>query len=111
MKFIKDNIVLILWAIVVGVTVFQIKSCSDPKPVNETAIRNDEKLKAKERELVLMDSFYRINIALLDSQNAALTERITINKASIQQSNERIKTLPARSASMPINEVISTIEQ
>lgn len=111
MKFPKENIVAIMFAAVAVLVAFQIKSCTDPKQVNETAIRNDEKVKALQREIILKDSLYNVNIAVLDSQNKILSDKITVNKTSVTQSNERIKTIPYRSATMPIDEVISTIEQ
>lgn len=111
MKFIKDNIILILWVIVAVLAAFQIKSCVDPKPVNEKAVRNDEKVKALQRELEYKDSLYSITIAAKDSQFAALSDKLTINRTSVQQSNDRIKTLPSRTNSMPIDDVLRTIDQ
>lgn len=111
MKFLKDNMVSIMFAAVAVLVAFQIKSCADPKQVNETAIRNDEKVKALQRELVLKDSLYNVRIAGLDSINAILTDKITVNKTSVNQSNERIKTLPARTNSMSIDDVLRTIDQ
>lgn len=80
-------------------------------PPNEKAIRNEEKVRSLERELIYKDSIYKETIAVLDSQINILSDRIAINKTSITQSNERIKTLPARINSMSIDDVLRTIDE